>query len=142
MSAFIARQPNGLYCRFSTVLDCPTHWNITREQYLNNITGSVPYREYGEDVLKNHVVPFFKILEDFQPRNMAEEEFKKIVEAMSVGMIKEDLKRIVCELIDYSDMKKMSFYQGNYSNIYEHGITFSLEGGFVTRSERSGHGAY
>lgn len=30
MAGFIVKQPNGLYCRFSTVVDCPTH-------YLNKI---------------------------------------------------------------------------------------------------------
>ena len=34
MGAFIAKQPNGLYCRFSTVVDCPTDWNMTEEDYL------------------------------------------------------------------------------------------------------------
>lgn len=24
MAGFISKQPNGLYCRFSTVTDCPT----------------------------------------------------------------------------------------------------------------------
>lgn len=24
MAGFISKQPNGLYCRFSTVVDCPT----------------------------------------------------------------------------------------------------------------------
>ena len=34
MGSFIARQPNGLLCRFSTVVDCVTHWNMTDEQYI------------------------------------------------------------------------------------------------------------
>ena len=29
MGAFIAKQPNGLYCRFSTVVDCVTHYDMT-----------------------------------------------------------------------------------------------------------------
>lgn len=34
MAGFVAKQPNGLYCRFSTVIDCPTDWNITAEYYI------------------------------------------------------------------------------------------------------------
>ena len=33
MAGFIAKQPNGLYCRFSTVVDCPTHKNLDIEFY-------------------------------------------------------------------------------------------------------------
>lgn len=35
MAGFVSKQPNGLYCRFSTVTDCPTAWNMTREDYIN-----------------------------------------------------------------------------------------------------------
>lgn len=35
MAGFVSKQPNGLYCRFSTVVDCPTVWNMTREDYIN-----------------------------------------------------------------------------------------------------------
>ena len=52
MAGFIVKQPNGLYCRFSTVVDCPTHYNITKEYYLNNIADTVPNREIGEEILK------------------------------------------------------------------------------------------
>jgi hypothetical protein len=34
MGSFIAKQPNGLYCRFSSIVDCPTHWNMTEEDYI------------------------------------------------------------------------------------------------------------
>lgn len=34
MAGFISKQPNGLYCRFSTVVDCPTDWNMTEEDYV------------------------------------------------------------------------------------------------------------
>ena len=29
----ITKQPNGLYCRFSTIVDCPTHYNMTQEKF-------------------------------------------------------------------------------------------------------------
>lgn len=34
MGAFIARQPNGLLCRFSSVVDCVTDYNMTEEEYI------------------------------------------------------------------------------------------------------------
>ena len=33
MAGFVSKQPNGLYCRFSSVTDCPTAWNMTREAW-------------------------------------------------------------------------------------------------------------
>lgn len=33
MAGFICKQPNGLYCRFSTIVDCPTHVNMTQEEF-------------------------------------------------------------------------------------------------------------
>ena len=34
MGAFIARQPNGLLCRFSSVVDCITDYNMTEDEYI------------------------------------------------------------------------------------------------------------
>lgn len=48
-------------------------------------------------------------------------------------MNKDELKKIICELIDKSDEKNIDFQQGKYSNIYEEGINFCLEGSFVTK---------
>ncbi|MFS1518575.1 hypothetical protein V1503_19240 [Bacillus sp. SCS-151] len=83
MSSFIAKQPNGLYCRFSFVVDCPTHWNMTKEDYLNNITGSVPDRETGKEILEDWLKPFSHVIEHFVPRNMSCSKFKNIIKEMS-----------------------------------------------------------
>lgn len=83
MGSFIAKQPNGLYCRFSSVVDCPTHWNMTREEYLNNVTGTVPTREDGEDILDNFLLPFSEVIERFVPNNMTQEEFGEIINMMN-----------------------------------------------------------
>ena len=34
MGAFIAKQPNGLYCRYSSIVDSITHHNMTEEDYI------------------------------------------------------------------------------------------------------------
>ena len=83
MSAFISKQPNGLYCRFSTVVDCPTHWNMTRNDYLNNVTGTVLNPQEGEEILKYYLRPFEEVTEYFVPNNMTIDEFNEIIELMS-----------------------------------------------------------
>lgn len=84
MGAFIAQQPNGLYCRFSTVVDCPTHYNITRKGYLNNVTGTVSNRKEGEEILEHHLRPFSEVIDSFVPNNMAQVEFDKLIQEMSL----------------------------------------------------------
>lgn len=37
MGAFIARQPNGLLCRFSTIVDTITHYNMSEEDYIVDV---------------------------------------------------------------------------------------------------------
>lgn len=83
MAGFIAQQPNGLYCRFSTNVDCPTHYNMTREDYLSNVTGTVDSRAEGEDVLQNYLCPFSWVTERFVPNNMSKKEFEQILKEMS-----------------------------------------------------------
>ena len=34
MGAFIAKQPNGLYCRYGEIVDNITHYNMTEEDYI------------------------------------------------------------------------------------------------------------
>lgn len=36
MGSFIAQQPNGLYCRFSTIVDTVTHYNMTKDDYIED----------------------------------------------------------------------------------------------------------
>ena len=66
MAGFISKQPNGLYCRFSSVTDCPTAWNMTRED--------------AEDVLDNYLKPFDMVIDMYYPNNMTKEEFDKFLE--------------------------------------------------------------
>ena len=32
---FLVKQPNGRYCVFSTIMNCPIYVNLTREDYIN-----------------------------------------------------------------------------------------------------------
>lgn len=83
IGACIVKQPNELYCRFSNVVECPTHYNMTKEEYLSNVTGTVKDREDGLDTLNNYLYPFEYILDRFMPMNMTQEEFNEIVIEMS-----------------------------------------------------------
>lgn len=75
--AFIARQPNGLYCRFSHVTACLTHINMTEEGYMNNFTGNVASRAEAEEILKFHVEDFSRVNRFATTENMTEAECKR-----------------------------------------------------------------
>ena len=78
MAGFISKQPNGLYCRFSTVTDCPTAWNMTREDYINMKMQEA--KEDAEDVLDNYLKPFDMVVDMYYPNNMTKEECDKFLE--------------------------------------------------------------
>ena len=84
MGAFISKQPNGLYCRFSTIVDTITHYNMTESDYIEFCIGR--YGEKGradaEDILKNHIVPFEEVLNSFIPNNDTVKSFNKILKKM------------------------------------------------------------
>ncbi len=73
MGAFIVRQPNGLLCRFSTVVDTVTHYNMTEEDYIEMCAEKA--REEARDVIKNYIRPFDEVKEYFVDNNMTEQEF-------------------------------------------------------------------
>lgn len=80
MGAFIARQPNGLLCRFSTVVDCITDYNMTEEEYIEMCAEKA--RKEARDVLDHHMQPFELVGKRFYPNNMTVEEHKRIMEEM------------------------------------------------------------
>ena len=81
MGAFIAKQPNGLYCRFSTIVDCPTDWNMTEEDYIELCAEKA--REEAKYTLEHYLRPFDWIYEYFMPNNMTQEEFEKFLKETS-----------------------------------------------------------
>ena len=86
MGGFIAKQPNGKYCRFSTVVDCPTHINMTFEDYVKVIMerGYQEWkaREEAENIINNYLYDFQEVLDYFIPNNMTKKEFSECVEKM------------------------------------------------------------
>ena len=82
MGSFVCKQPNGLYCRFSTIVDCPTDWNMTEEDYIELCKKKA--EEDARDVLKNYLQPFGMVKRYFYPNNMTKEEFAKFLEDCEV----------------------------------------------------------
>lgn len=84
MGAFISKQPNGLYCRFSTIVDCPTHWNMTAEDYIEMKAQEA--REEAKDVLKNHLKPFDQVIKNYvEDNNMTADEWQQFL--IDVGVL-------------------------------------------------------
>ena len=80
MGAFIARQPNGLLCRFSTIVDTVTHGNMTDEEYIEYCAEKA--REEARWNLEHYVKPFSDVVKWFRPINNTVEEFNAILKDM------------------------------------------------------------
>lgn len=82
MGGFIARQPNGLLCRFSTVVDNITDYNMTDEEYIEMCAERG--RQQARDVLEHHLHSYDEVLKSVYVSDETErEEFeivKKIME--------------------------------------------------------------
>lgn len=80
MGSFVAVQPNGRLCRFSSVVDCVTEYNMTAEDYIELCAERA--RDEARDVLKNWLQPYDKVIDKFVPNNMTQAEFNKIRKEM------------------------------------------------------------
>ena len=90
MGVFISKQPNGKYCRFSTIIDTITDYNMTEEEYIEMCAERV--REEARDVLVNYTRPFEWVINYFYPNNTTREEFVKILKEM--GATEEQIAEI------------------------------------------------
>ena len=80
MPAFICKQPNGKYFRFSTVVDTITNYNMTEDEYIKLCVQRAI--EEARDILENHLKPFDEVKKQFIPNNDTVEEFNKILKEM------------------------------------------------------------
>lgn len=80
MSAFICKQPNGKYCRFSTVVDTVTHINMTEDEYIAYRV-EIAIRDAREE-LNNYLKPFDEVKKQFFPNYDTVEEFNKYLKEM------------------------------------------------------------
>ena len=98
MGAFVAQQPNGLYCRFSSVVDTVTHWNMTFDEYVEQVQMKRYGRSHEEavveaqDIISHHLQPFQEIIKRFRPLNDTVEGFNEILREMGsdIQLNKED----------------------------------------------------
>lgn len=102
MGSFIVKQPNGLYCEFSSIVDTITTYNMTEEEYINMCVERAKERAIrdAEDTLKYHVYPFKRIKDEFFPNNNSIEEFENILHEMGddKGLGKTRIKKLEKEL--------------------------------------------
>lgn len=77
MAGMICEQPNGLYCRFSTVVDTITHHNMTREDYIELCKTRNISEWDANDTIDNYLRPFSEILQRYIDTNMPVWEFKE-----------------------------------------------------------------
>jgi hypothetical protein len=98
MGAFIAKQPNGLYCRFSEVVDTVTDWNMTEDDYINLCVAKATEQAIKEakETLANHLYSFGSVKNHFFPSNNTIEEFEKILKEMgdNEGLGKDRIKEL------------------------------------------------
>lgn len=85
MPAFISKQPNGLYCRFSTVVDTLTHIDMTEEEYIELCVEEA--KEKARRTLERDLVPFEKMVELFLPNNHSVEEFNSMLKEMGSDIV-------------------------------------------------------
>lgn len=80
--SYIARQPNGLLCRFSTIVDAVTHINMTEEDYIELCAERA--REDAKRDLedKRFVRSFDCVLEDTRFDNMTYDEWQGYLKEM------------------------------------------------------------
>ncbi len=113
MASFIFKQPNGRYGRFSTIVDFPTHINMTRDDYVELVIDRYGYnREYAEkyadNILVKHLYPYSKCLEYFVPNHMTEAEFQDVRYKMELP---------TDELIDWLEK---TFIRDNIKKYHKH----------------------
>lgn len=92
--SFIARQPNGLLCRHSSVVDCVTNYNMTEKEYIElSVQMAKEEAEHrAKIILEKHLQDIEDVKRSFVPNNMSKKEFKKILKDM--GKPAEDCKHI------------------------------------------------
>ena len=82
MGSYIARQPNGLLCRFSSVVDAVTHINLTEEDYIE-LCAEMARDEARRNLDdKRFIKSFDRVLEDTRFDNMTYDEWKGYLKKM------------------------------------------------------------
>ena len=87
--SYIAKQPNGKYCIFSTAIDCPTHINMTKQDYLKyRLKKAIEEAErevnemFDENNASIYIHDIEQVKEDFYPNVMTHAQFSVVLKKM------------------------------------------------------------
>ena len=113
---FIFKQPNGYYGRFSTIVDCPTHYNLTKEDVIELMA------EYAREDAKRmferdskSIVPYEKMLERCEPENLGKGVWEKFKKGVTLLSCDEDFKP------HYEDIYPLTIIKDRYNGVYSGG---------------------
>lgn len=81
MLDLVIKQPNGLYCTYSTVVDAVTHWNMTEEEYIKLCAekSAEAARNDAKKRLKNNLTSFDMLLKELNSNDITVRQFLKEV---------------------------------------------------------------
>jgi len=80
--SYIARQPNGLLCRFSTIVDAVTHINMSEDDYIEMCAERAREKAKRDLEDKRFVKSFDCVLEDTRFDNMTYDEWQSYLKEM------------------------------------------------------------
>lgn len=86
--SFIARQPNGLLCRYSSVVECVTNINMTEEDYIEMCAERG--REMAREIIASRLADYNRVIDETTTLNMTEERFLEIRKLMENPAFKND----------------------------------------------------
>lgn len=95
MPGMISKQPNGLYCRISTIVEAPTRWDMTKEglRELLVLHGSLDSPDQTiEDWLSKWEVTFEEAIKQIGDLNLTREEIRKWLVSVGYSKVNEFMK--------------------------------------------------
>lgn len=119
MGSFIAQQPNGLYCRFSTIVDTVTHYNMTKDDYIEVCKDRVSYNtleKCGWKVSENSAIPPI----------FADEELVLQTECcFGIKISNYQIIELDVEVPDKSSHNKFDDYDPNFKRLIQKAIAYN-----------------
>lgn len=123
MGAFIFRQPNGLLGRFSTIVDCPTHHNMTDSEYIELCAQQAREEAIRDLSNKSFIKPYKTCLYAFVPGNMSQDDFDKLRKEMETEDKAKTRKNQVDGFLeflfeDYRNDKQLLFTERKFDSLF------------------------
>ena len=79
---YIAKQPNGLLCRFSSMVDAVTHYNMTEEDYIELCAEQARKNARLDLEDERFIKSFDHVLEDIRFDNVTYDKWRSCLEEM------------------------------------------------------------